>query len=502
MTTATQVKMETKTLKQYIGGKWVEGNSGREFTSTNPADTREVLATYKGASKEDALKALEAAQTAAPIWRATPAPKRGRVLAKALEIARSRKQQLGELLCREEGKILPEALGEVEKGLNLIEWFSGEGLRFMGTTAPSELPKNLLYTVRQPLGVVSIITPWNFPWAIPCWKIAPALVAGNAVVFKPASLTPALAMELVKIFEEAGLPPGTLNLLMGSGSAIGNILVEDSRVRGVSFTGSNSIGQGVHKIAGQRGIKVTCEMGGKNPCIIWDDADLALALPGVIQGAFGSTGQRCTATSRLILNEKIADKFTAMVLDAVSKLTVGNGLDPVVKMGPAVDQEQLNTDLEYIDIAKKEGAKLLAGGKKPAGSQYEHGFFVEPTVFDGVKTSSRLFQEEVFGPVLGITRVKTFEEAMDAANNAVFGLTSAIYTQDLTLAMRFTEEMDAGMVHVNSPTIGGEAQVPFGGVKGSGVGEKEMAKEGVNFFSESKTVFLDYTGSRRESNLY
>jgi aldehyde dehydrogenase (NAD+) len=424
------------------------------------------------------------------------------VLAKAAQLLRARKEELARLMTREEGKIYPEALGEMEKGITLIEWFAGEGLRLGGIVQPSELPSNLLYTLRQPLGVVSVITPWNFPFAIPAWKLAPALVAGNAVVFKPASLVPLMAVELVKIFAEAGLPAGVLNLLLGSGSSMGDVLVEDSRIKAVSFTGSNEIGRHVHTVAGARGIKVTCEMGGKNPAIVWEDADLELALAGVMKGAFGSTGQRCTATSRLILHEKIADSFLKRLLAEVAKLKLGDGLEAGVTLGPAVDESQLKTDLDYIRIGKEEGAKLLCGGGRPVGEAFAHGWFVEPTVFDRVNPKSRLWQEEVFGPVLAVARTKNFDEAVALANDSPFGLTCAFYTQDLTLAMRFCDRVEAGMVHVNSPTIGGEAQVPFGGVKGSGVGEREMSKEGLHFFTELKTIFLDYTGERRSSNIY
>jgi aldehyde dehydrogenase (NAD+) len=489
-------------LKQYIGGKWVEGSSSREVVSTNPADTRQVLAKFKSADKNDALRAIEAAQKAFPGWKATTPPARGRILAKAAEIARRRRDELAALMTREQGKILAEAKGEMDKGITLMEWFAGEGLRLMGTTAPSELPQNLLYTVRQPLGVVSIITPWNFPWAIPVWKLSPALVAGNTVVFKPASLVPAMAVEIVKIFEEAGLPPGVLNLVLGAGSALGDTLVEDERIQAVSFTGSNSVGKRVHTLCGARGIKCTAEMGGKNPAVIWEDADLDLALGGVMKGAFGSTGQRCTATSRLILHEKIADKFLAMVMDEAKKIKVGDGLDPKTGMGPAVDEGQLKTDLEYIAIAEKEGAKLLLGGKRLTDGELQHGYFIAPTIFDGVSPSMRIYQEEVFGPVLAVTRVKSYEEMIALANDCEFGLTCSIYTCDITTALRFADDIEAGMVHVNSPTIGGEAQVPFGGVKGSGVGDREMSKEGLHFFTELKTVFLDYTGRKRESNLY
>jgi acyl-CoA reductase-like NAD-dependent aldehyde dehydrogenase len=501
MPTATKNKPAVTELKQHIGGKWVDGSHPGAVESVNPADTRDVVARFKNASKADALKAIDAASKAAPAWAKTPAPQRGRVLAKAAEIARRRRDELAALMTREQGKILAEAKGEMDKGTTLIDWYAGEGLRYMGTSSPSELPGNFLYTMREPLGVVSIITPWNFPWAIPAWKTAPALVAGNAVVLKAASSVPAMAVEMVKIFEEAGLPPGVLNLVLGEPESFGDTLIEDPRLKAVSFTGSNAVGQHVHQLCGKRGAKVTCEMGGKNPAVVWNDADLGLALGGVMKGAFGSTGQRCTATSRLILGEKIYDEFMGLLLAEVKKIKVGNGMDPTVTMGPAIDAAQLETDLKYIEIGRKEG-KLLCGGRRLSDGDLKHGFFVEPTVFEDVKPKARLWQEEIFGPVLSVARAKTFEQALELANDSPFGLTSAFYGQDMTLAMKFVEGMEAGMVHLNSPTIGGEAQVPFGGVKGSGVGEREMAKDGLHFFTEQKTVFVDYTGQRRQSNLY
>lgn len=502
MATATKTGSGVRTLKQFIGGKWLEGSAATALESVNPADTRDVVARFKSASKADAQKAVSAAQAAAPGWAKTPAPQRGRVLMKAAEIARRRSDELAALMTREQGKILPEAKGEMAKGITLIDWYAGEGMRFMGASAPSELPGNFLYTVREPLGVVSIITPWNFPWAIPVWKTAPALVAGNAVVLKAASQVPAMAVEICKIFEEAGLPPGVLNLVLGEPDTFGDTLIEDPRLKAVSFTGSNAVGQHVHELCGKRGAKVTCEMGGKNPAVVWNDADLGLALGGVMKGAFGSTGQRCTATSRLILGEEIYDEFMGMLLAEVKKIKVGDGMDPTVTMGPAIDALQLKQDLDYIAIGKKEGAKLLCGGNRLTAGELKHGFFIEPTVFENVKPKSRLWQEEIFGPVLSVARAKTFEQALELANDSAFGLTSAFYGQDMTQAMKFVEGMEAGMVHLNSPTIGGEAQVPFGGVKGSGVGEREMAKDGMHFFTEQKTVFVDYTGQRRQSNLY
>lgn len=500
MPTATKTA-EASILKQYIGGKWVEGSHPGIVESLNPADTRDVVARFKSASKADALKAVEAAEKAASGWAKTPAPQRGRVLAKAAEIARRRRDELAALMTREQGKILAEAKGEMDKGITLVDWYAGEGMRFMGASAPSELPGNFLYTLREPLGAVSIITPWNFPWAIPVWKTAPALVAGNAVVLKAASSVPAMAVEIVKIFEEAGLPPGVLNLVLGEPESFGNVLIEDPRLKAVSFTGSNAVGRLVHDLCGRRGAKITCEMGGKNPAVVWNDADLDLALGGVMKGAFGSTGQRCTATSRLILGDEIYDEFMSMLLAEVKKIKVGDGMDPAVTMGPAIDAAQLKTDLDYVEIGKKE-AKLLFGGRRLSDGDLKHGYFIEPAVFEGVKPKARLWQEEIFGPILSVARAKTFEKALELANDSAFGLTSAFYGQDMTLAMKFVEGMQAGMVHLNSPTIGGEAQVPFGGMKASGVGEREMAKDGLHFFTEQKTVFVDYTGRRRQSNLY
>ncbi|MBI4055588.1 MAG: aldehyde dehydrogenase family protein [Elusimicrobia bacterium] len=501
--TATQTKTAgTVGLKQFIDGRWTQGTGKNEIRSVNPADTRQVLAQCRGASRQDALRALEAAQKAFPRWRAVPAPSRARIIEKVVHLARERKEELARILTLEEGKIFPEALGELEKGINLLEWYAGEGLRFMGHTAPSELPKNLLFTVREPLGIVSAITPWNFPWAILCWKIAPALVAGNTVVLKPSSLTPWLAVEFVKLFESAGLPQGALNLVIGAGSEVGDVLVEDERIEAVSFTGSNEVGVRVHALAGKRGVRVTCEMGGKNPCLVWKDADLELALAGIVKGAFGSTGQRCTATSRLILHEEVADSLVWQIVEFAGSLKIGDGLKPGIGLGPLIDANQLHAVLKWIEIGKKEGAKILCGGKRFTAEGCRNGWFVEPTVFDQVTPSMKIAQEEIFGPVLSVFRVRDFEEAVRISNHTRFGLTSAIYTQNLSLALRFIEESQVGMVHVNSPTIGGEAQVPFGGVKASGVGEREMAKEGILFFSKPKTVFLDYTGKKRESNIY
>lgn len=488
-------------VQNYIDGRWQPAEF-KETTDVEDPSNGNIVAKAPASTLRDAKAAITAAKNAFPAWKATPPMVRARIVLKAFQIAESRKEDLAKIMAVEGGKVLSDARGEITKGNNLLEFYAGEGFRFYGETAPSELANNLLFTIRQPIGVAAIITPWNFPWAIPCWKIAPALVAGNTVVFKPASFTPWLAAELVKCFEDAGLPKGVLNFIVGAGSTVGNELITNSAVRIVSFTGSTGVGRKVEEMCGILNKKVTCEMGGKNPCVILSDADLDAAVGGVLRGAFGNAGQRCTATSRLILEESIADKFLGKLLPEVRKIKAGPGMDPSSTMSPLIDKSQLKIVLEYIAKAKSEGNQLLTGGNRVIQGGLEKGYFVEPTVFDHVKPTDTLFQEEVFGPVLGVTRVKDFDEACRVSNQVVFGLSSSIYTRDINKAMRYIDAIEAGMVHINSPTIGGEAQIPFGGIKESGCGNREMAKEGIEFFTELKTVFIDYTGSVRASNIY
>jgi aldehyde dehydrogenase (NAD+) len=369
-----------------------------------------------------------------------------------------------------------------------------------GITIPSELPKNFVYTMRQPLGVVSLITPWNFPVCIPAWKIAPALVSGNTVIFKPSSTTPLTAMKLVEIFERAGLPPGVMNLLIGSSSEVGDTITRNPAVRGVSFTGSSDNGTQIYTSCASRGVKAQCEMGGKNPVIVLEDADLDLAVDGIVSGAFGSTGQRCTATSRAVLQESIADQVIAKMVERVSKWKVGNGLEADVQMGPVVSAQQLKTVEEYIQVGTREGAKLVIGGKRPANAP--HGFFIEPTIFDKVRPEHRIAREEIFGPVLSVLRAKDYDEAMTFANTSEYGLTSSIYTNNAGHIFDFCERIETGMVHVNSPTVGGEAQIPFGGMKSSGVGEREQGPTALDFYTDVKVVYIDYTGAARTSKFY
>jgi aldehyde dehydrogenase (NAD+) len=476
----------------YVNGKWFHPKSNRLVRNINPADPDDVIAEFPCATPEDVGRAIDAAQAAFKSWKRTPGPERGRVLWRAANIARQRADEIARTLTREEGKVLKEAKGEVIKGISLLEFYAGEGFRMHGKTLPSEAPDTFSYTIRRPLGVVGLIAPWNFPWAIPVWKSAPALVAGNTVIFKPAELTPATATLLTEIYEEAGLPPGVFNMLVGPGAAVGEAMVHSPVLRAISFTGSNEVGAALYAKAAQRGAKVTCEMGGKNAVLVMADADLDKAAVAIHGGAFGSTGQRCTATSRLIAHPEIKNGLVERLVEAAQRIKVGPGLDERTDMGPAVDEKQWQTDFDYINLGQQEGARLVLGGKRPA--HLHKGYFVEPTIFDNVVPDMRIFKEEIFGPVLSVTTAKSLEEALRFANGVEYGLTTSIFTEHVDTIMNFVEEVETGMVHVNEPTIGGEAQLPFGGTKATGVGEREMAEEGLNFFTELKTVFINYSG--------
>jgi aldehyde dehydrogenase (NAD+) len=491
-----------RTYRNFIGGDWVDAEAPRTVPNFNPADTREVMGMVPLSSPDDARRAVAAAKAAFPAWRDTPAPVRGRILFEAWRLLESEQEHIARLLTREEGKTFKESMGELKRTVNVLEYVAGEGRRMPGETLPSELPRNFCYTVRQPLGVVACITPWNFPVCIPAWKIAPALVAGNTVVFKPATLTTETASALVSVFERAGLPRGVLNMVIGSGGAVGNTLMEHPDVRAVSFTGSNEVGSHIYGRAAQRMIRAQCEMGGKNPLVVMADADLDVAADSAAQGAFGSTGQRCTATSRVIVEDAVADRFVGMLAERARRLKIGNGLTAGIDMGPAVDKSQLETDLKYIAIGREEGATLVCGGGRLSSAEHEHGYFVEPTVFDHVKTTMRIAQEEIFGPVVGVIRVRGFEEALEAANAVRYGLSSAIFTGDTYTVFRFVDGIEAGIVHVNSGTPGGEAQLPFGGMKDTGVGPREQGSNAVEFFTEVKTVYVDYTGGARKAGFY
>src|SRR5213594_2024288 len=403
--------------RNFIGGKWIESASSKTVNNINPSNTKDVIGTVRQATRAEARAAVEAAAEAFRGWRATPAPARGKVVAQAARLMEAAKEELAQILTHEEGKSIAESRGELQRSINVAEFCAGESRRMNGETIFSELPSNFVYTIKQPLGVVACVTPWNFPVAIPVWKIAPALVAGNTVVFKPATLTPGTATRIVEIFEEAGLPAGVLNLILGSGSDAGDEIINHPAVKAVSFTGSNGVGIRLYEQVSRRGAKCQCEMGGKNPVVILEDCDLDLAVENTAQGAFGSSGQRCTATSRAVVINKIADEFVERITKRAQSMRLGDGADPKTEIGPSVDENQFKTVLRYIDIGREDGATLVCGGSRASGNGLDKGYFVRPTVFDHVTSDMRLAREEIFGPVLSVLRVKDFDEAMQVAND-------------------------------------------------------------------------------------
>ena len=490
------------TYQNFIAGKWVQSNSSKTVANTNPANTDDILGLVHLATRDEARQAVEAAAEAFRGWRSTPAPTRGRIVAQAARLLEEHKEELAQILTREEGKTIAESRGELQRSINVAEFCAGESRRLTGETIPSELPLNFAYTIKHPLGVVACVTPWNFPVAIPVWKVAPALVAGNTVVFKPATLTPATAVRIVELFEQAGIPPGVLNLILGSGSEAGDEIINHPAVKAISFTGSNGVGIRLYEQASRRGAKVQCEMGGKNPVVIMEDADMELAVESTAQGAFGSSGQRCTATSRAVVVNSIADEFVERIARRAESMRIGAGVDPQTEMGPSVDESQFKTVLSYINVGREDGATLVCGGSRATGDGLDKGYFVRPSVFDHVSPDMRIAREEVFGPVLSVLRVKDFDEAIQVANDCEYGLSSSIFTNDAARIFRFVDEIETGMTHINSPTTGGEAHVPFGGTKGTGIGDREQGSTALDFYTELKVVYVDYTGRKREGNLY
>src|SRR5438874_5384752 len=420
------------TYRNFIGGKWIESTSAKTVNNINPANIDEIIGSNRQATREEARTAVEAAAEAFQGWRRTPAPARGKIIAKAARLMEEAKEELSQTLTREEGKTIGEARGELQRSINVAEFCAGESRRMNGETIFSELPSNFVYTIKQPIGVVACVTPWNFPVAIPTWKIAPALVAGNTVVFKPATITPSTAVKIVEIFEQAGLPAGVLNLVLGSGSDAGDEIINHPAVKAVSFTGSNPVGIRLYESVSRRGAKCQCEMGGKNPVVVLEDADMELSVENTAQGAFGSTGQRCTATSRAIVVDKIADEFVARVSKRAQSMRIGDGMDPPTELGPSVDEGQFKTGIEYLNIGREDGVALVCGGQHALGNGLDKGVLVQPTVFDRVTPDMRIAREEIFGPVLSVMRVKSFEEAMTVANDTEFGLSSSIFTNDVT----------------------------------------------------------------------
>ena len=474
-----------------IGGKWGPATGGATSPDRNPARREEVVAVFPSAGKEDAIRAAEAAAQAFPGWARTPMPKRSEILLKAAALLEQRLDAVAEALTREEGKTLAESKGEVARGVSLLRYYAGEALQPTGEVYGSASPSTFLFAERVPLGPVALITPWNFPVAIPTWKAAPALAFGNTVVLKPAELTPLTAWHLADVLDKAGLPPGVLNLVVGRGSQVGPALVESPHIKAISFTGSNAVGAKLAAQCAERGIKFQLEMGGKNPVVVLSDADLDKAVEVTIAGAMLSTGQKCTATSRVIVQREVLDGFRQRLAAKASSLKVGDGMKADTYMGPLVSADAEKTVLDYIEVGKHEGARLLTGGSKLQGGEYDQGYFVAPTVFDGVRPDMRIAQEEIFGPVVAVMEARDFDQAVALANDTRFGLSASVVTRDLGLALRFIREIDAGIVHVNSQTAGAEPQVPFGGFKGSSSGTREQGKAAREFFTQIKTVYLD-----------
>ena len=479
-----------ETYGNYIAGEWRPATSGETMENRNPANRDEVVGRFASSNAEDVDAAVSAAEEAYRTWRFSSPMSRANILHKAANILEARIPEVGRELTREEGKTLKEGIGETTRAVQILRYYAGEAQQPSGEHYPSVNPHTLLYTSREPLGVVAVVTPWNFPIAIPAWKIAPALAFGNTVVFKPASLTPLTAVRLVEALAEAGLPAGVLNLVTGSAANVGDPLVRDPRVVAITFTGSNETGAELRRTAAERGAKLQLELGGKNPAIVLADADLEHALGHVVSGSMMSTGQKCTATSRAIVDRRIIDRFTEMLADRIKALKVGDPLDAETQIGPLIDERAADRVAGEVDRAKQTGAELLVGGER-LGNGLERGAFVAPALFGGVDPDSRLGQEELFGPVLSVIPIDSMEEAMTVANHVKFGLSASIFTRDLGRALAFAREIEAGVVHVNSETPGAEPQVPFGGMKGSSSYSREQGKAARDFFTQVKTVYID-----------
>jgi alpha-ketoglutaric semialdehyde dehydrogenase len=492
--------MSTKTFKNFIAGAWVEPSTGKYFDNVNPADTTDVIGKFPLSAAADVERAVASAKQGFERWKRTPAPARGDVLRRVGEIMIARKEELADLMTREMGKPLQETRGDVQEGIDTAFYAATEGRRLFGHTVPSELRDKWAMSFRRPIGVAGIITPFNFPLAIPTWKMFPALVCGNALVFKPAEDVPHTGHVFVEILLEAGLPPEVIQLVHGDG-VVGAAIVEHPDVALVSFTGSTETGSKVGEACGRTHKRLSLEMGGKNAQIVMNDAKLDLALDGVLWGAFGTTGQRCTATSRLILQEGIHDDFVAMLVDRAKKLTLGDGRAAGTDVGPVIHAESIAKIERYVEIGLTEGATLALGGRRATGKGLEKGYFFEPTIFTGVKAGSRLEQEEIFGPMLSVIKVKDADEAFRINNGVKYGLSSSLYTQDVNLAFRALTELDNGITYINAPTIGAEAHLPFGGVKQTGNGHREGGWEVYEFYSETKVGYVDFSGTLQRAQI-
>jgi len=487
--------------KNYIGGKWRSAQAGKEFENRNPANRNDLIGMFPASGADDVDEAVAAAKKAFAEWRLVPAPKRGEILYHVGELLKRYKEDFARIETREMGKVLKETRGDVQEGIDCAFYNGGEGRRLFGETTPSELPDKFAMSVRAPIGVCALITPWNFPLAIPTWKLFPALLCGNTVILKPAEDTPHTAVRFFEVLEEAGVPPGVVNLIHGRGEEVGAALVRHPDVSLVSFTGSAAVGREIASVCGQNLKRVSLELGGKNAQMVMEDADLELAVEGALWGAFGTTGQRCTATSRLILHSDISKKLTDMLVARAEKIKIGDGLDEAVEMGPLINQSAREKVERYVQIGKSEGARLISGGAIYDKINCRDGWFFQPTIFDRVAPGMRIAQEEIFGPVLSIIEVKTFAEAITALNSTPYGLSSAIYTADVGRAFRAMRDIEAGITYINGPTIGAEVHLPFGGVKNTGNGHREAGTTVYDIFTEWKAVYIDYSGRLQKAQI-
>jgi len=488
-------------FRNFINGEWVESRSGKAYENRNPANTDELIGMFASSTAEDADAAVDAAKEAYKSWRLMPAPKRAEILFRAAELLVLRKEEFSKDMTREMGKVLAEARGDVQEAIDMTYYMAGEGRRLFGQTTPSELPNKFAMSVRQSAGVSAMITPWNFPMAIPSWKIMPALISGNTVVIKPAQDTPLSVYNLVQVLTEAGVPRGVLNLVGGSGSTVGAALTGHRDVPVVSFTGSTEVGRTISKTCAPDFKHCSLEMGGKNIIIVMDDANLDLAVDGAVWGGFGTTGQRCTAASRVAVHKSVYNEFVSRFVERVKSLKVGDGLDPSTGMGPCINEAQLKTVMSYVEIGKNEGGKLLTGGNRLDGGVYAKGWFHEPTVFGDCRPDMRIAQEEIFGPVVAVIPIHNLENAIDVANGVAYGLSASIYTRNVNRAFQATRDLYTGIVYVNAPTIGAETHLPFGGTKQTGNGHREAAIAAIDFFTEWKTVYIDYSDKLQRAQI-
>ncbi|MES3630747.1 MAG: aldehyde dehydrogenase family protein [Longimonas sp.] len=487
-------------FKNYIDGTWQAATPGTTFASRNPASFQDVIGHFPASGPADVDDAAAAAQDAFPAWSSTPAPERGRILKRVGDLLLERKNDLADAMTREMGKPLSETRGDVQEAIDTAYYAASETRRLFGHTVPSELPDKFNMTIRRPVGVCGLITAWNFPIAVPTWKIFPALAAGNTIVFKPSEESPHCGALLVEVLEDAGVPAGVINLVQGDGT-VGGAVVEHPSVDAVSFTGSTEVGKKIGATCGRLNKPLSLEMGGKNPMIVMADADLDLALEGVLWGAYGTTGQRCTATSRLIVHEDVHDELVGRIQDAAEGLTLGDGREEGVDVGPLINESALKKVQSYMQIGQDEGATLVFGGTTPDNPDLQDGYFFEPTLFTGVTPNMRLAQEEIFGPVLSVLTVSSYEEAVTVANNTDYGLSSSIYTENVRHAFQAMHDLEAGITYVNGPTIGAEAHMPFGGVKDTGNGHRDGGWEVFDFYTETKTVYVDYSGQLQKAQM-